>query len=273
MTNILPKDPLKYRWIILVMSFLLITITNGLTLGGLYVFEEELINSLSQITGESVLRADLKLRDAILLWSTAFFGFFAGMLADKIGVKKLMVSGLLLLSLCFWQYSQAMSLNQMYIIHVFMGLVLCIAGMLVNVILISRWFNNSRGLAIGILLAGTSTGNGLFPQINTYLLSLGDWREVMIWLSFIPLCMIPLLLTFVKNGPEELQTTIEETTDQESTESHTGKSFTLVQALKTKNFWLLSLMAFCTFYSILAMTGHVFLMLREENYAPQVAAT
>ena len=273
MSSILPKDPLKYRWIILVMSFLLITITNGLTLGGLYVFEEELINSLSQITGEGVLRADLKLRDAILLWSTAFFGFFAGMLADKIGVKKLMVSGLLLLSFSFWLYSQAMSLNQMYIIHVFMGLVLCIAGMLVNVILISRWFNNSRGLAIGILLAGTSTGNGLFPQINTYLLSLGDWREVMIWLSFIPLCMIPLLLIFVKNGPEELQATIEETTDQESKESHTGKSFTLVQALKTKNFWLLSLMAFCTFYSILAMTGHVFLMLREENYAPQVAAT
>ena len=88
MSSILPKDPLKYRWIILVMSFLLITITNGLTLGGLYVFEEELINSISQITGEGVLRADLKLRDAILLWSTAFFGFFAGVLADKIGVKK-----------------------------------------------------------------------------------------------------------------------------------------------------------------------------------------
>ena len=273
MSSILPKDPLKYRWIILVMSFLLITITNGLTLGGLYVFEEELINSLSEITGEGVLRADLKLRDAILLWSTAFFGFFAGVIADKIGVKKLMISGLLLLSLCFWQYSQAISLNQMYIIHIFMGLVLCIAGMLVNVILISRWFNNSRGLAIGILLAGTSTGNGLFPQINTYLLSLGDWREVMIWLSYIPLCLIPLLLTFVKDSPEELQATTEEITDQESKESHTGKSFTLLQALKAKNFWLLSLMAFCTFYSILAMTGHVFLMLREENYAPQVAAT
>ena len=51
------------------------------------------------------------------------------------------------------------------------------------------------------------------------------------------------------------------------------RGFTLQQALKSKNFWLLSLMAFCTFYAILAMTGHVFLLLREENYVPQVAAT
>ena len=194
MINVLPKNPLTYRWIILAVSFLLITVTNGLTLGGLYVFEEEIMNSLSQMTGEDVLRADLKLRDAITLWSTAVFGFFAGVAADKIGVRKLMVTGLLILSACFWQYSQAESLIQMYFIHIFMGFVLCISGMLVNVILISRWFNNQRGLAIGILLAGTSTGNGLFPQLNTWLLSLGDWREVMTWLSLVPLFLIPFLL-------------------------------------------------------------------------------
>jgi MFS family permease len=308
MINVLPKNPLTYRWIILAVSFLLITITNGLTLGGLVVLDEEIIYSLSQITGENVLIADLKLRDAITLWSTAVFGFFVGVAADKFSVKKLMVSGLLIFSACFWQYSQAESLNQMYIIHIFMGLVLCISGMLVNVILISRWFKNSRGLAIGILLAGTSTGNGLFPQINTYLLTFGDWREVMTWLSFIPLFLIPFVLVFVKDGPEKLLQTDKEATGQEIGEMYTEKKFiihrlqkvllmlwhetkiihlllqrvllmlwhetkVIVPTLKLKNFWLLSLMAFCTFYAILAMLGHVFLMMREENYAPQVAAT
>jgi len=273
MVNVLPTNPLTYRWIILAVSFLLITVTNGLTLGGLYVFEEEIMNSLSQVTGEDVLRADLKLRDAITLWSTAVFGFFAGVAADKIGVKKLMVSGLLILSACFWQYSQAESLNQMYIIHVFMGFVLCISGMLVNVILISRWFKNQRGLAIGILLAGTSTGNGLFPQLNTWLLSIGDWREVMTWLSLVPLFLIPFLLLVVKNGPEDLQKAENEVANKSFDASNQKGGFTLQQALRSKNFWLLSLMAFCTFYAILAMTGHVYLLLREENYAPQIAAT
>ena len=271
--NVLPNNPLTYRWIILAVSFLLITVTNGLTLGGLYVFEEEIMKSLSQITGENVLKADLKLRDAITLWSTAVFGFFAGAAADKIGVKKLMVTGLLILSACFWKYGQAESMYQMYIILFFMGFVLCISGMLVNVILISRWFNKSRGLAIGILLAGTSAGNGLFPQLNTLLLSVADWREVMTWLSLVPLFLIPFLLMIVKNGPEDLQITKNEVSNNDFNESNQKGGFTLQQALKTKNFWLLSLMAFCTFYAILAMTGHVFLLLREENYASQVAAT
>ena len=204
MIDILPKDPLKYRWIILTMSFLLIAVTNGLILGGLYVFEEEITISLSQITGEDILRADLKFRDAVTLWSTAVFGFFGGVLADKIGVKKLIITGLIILSGCLWQYSQAISLNQMYFIHIFMGIVLCIAGMIVNVILVSTWFKGRRGLAMGLLVAGGSAGNGLFPLFNTYLLSIADWREVMVWLSYIPLLIIPLVLVLVKNGPEEL---------------------------------------------------------------------
>ena len=272
MITTISQNPKYYRWVILFVCFLIITFTNGLTLGGLYVFEEEIIKSLSEITGENILRADLKLRDALTLWSTAAIGFFSGMLADKIGVKKLMITGMIILSACFYFYGQAQSLMDMYILHIFMGLVLCISGMIVNVILISKWCNNSRGLAIGILLAGTSVGNGLFPQINTYLLSIGDWREVMLWLSLIPLCYIPFLLLLVKESPEELNQDNQEVDQNFSQTNHSGGS-TLKEALSTKNFWLLSLMAFCTFYSILAMTGHVFLLMREENYAPQIAAT
>ena len=272
MITTISQNPKYYRWVILFVCFLIITFTNGLTLGGLYVFEEEIIKSLSKISGENILRADLKLRDALTLWSTAAIGFFSGMLADRIGVKKLMVTGMFILSACFYFYGQAQSLFDMYILHIFMGLVLCISGMIVNVILISKWFNNSRGLAIGILLAGTSVGNGLFPQINTYLLSIGEWREVMLWLSLIPLCYIPFLLLLVKESPDELKQENQVIDQDFSQINHSGGS-TLKEALSTKNFWLLSLMAFCTFYSILAMTGHVFLLMREENYAPQIAAT
>ena len=271
MITTISQNPKYYRWIILFICFLTITMTNGLTLGGLYVFEEEIIKSLSAITGENILRGDLKLRDALTLWSTAAIGFFSGMLADRIGVKKLMVTGMVILSACFYFYGQAQSLVDMYILHIFMGLVLCISGMIVNVILITKWFNNSRGLAIGILLAGTSVGNGFFPQINAYLLSIGDWREVMLWLSLIPLCYIPFLLLLVKESPEALNQENQEI-DQDFSQTNNSGGLTLKEALSTKNFWLLSLMAFCTFYSILAMTGHVFLLMIEEN-SRQVAAT
>ena len=269
------QNPQNYRWIILAVCFFTITFTNGLTLGGLVVFDRELLNYLTEVTGEEVLRQDLKLKDAITLWSTAVFAFLAGIIIDRIGVRSLMMSGLLILSATFYFYAQSDSLMDMYIIHIFQGLVLSVSGMVINVILISKWFNDNRGLAIGVLLAGTSVGNGVFPQINTYLLTIsdGDWRQVMMWLALIPLAYIPVIFALIKEKPEDVQANEKNYDGDEFKKASIQTGFTLEQTLSSANFWFLSVMAFCTFYSILAMIGHVFLMLDGQGYSPQVSAT
>ena len=269
------QNPQNYRWIILAVCFFTITFTNGLTLGGLVVFDRELLNYLTEVTGEEVLRQDLKLKDAITLWSTAVFAFLAGIIIDRIGVRSLMMSGLLILSATFYFYAQSDSLMDMYIIHIFQGLVLSVSGMVINVILISKWFNDNRGLAIGVLLAGTSVGNGVFPQINTYLLTIsdGDWRQVMMWLALIPLAYIPVIFALIKEKPEDVQANEKNYDEDQFKKASIQTGFTLEQTLSSANFWFLSVMAFCTFYSILAMIGHVFLMLDGQGYSPQVSAT
>ena len=269
------KNPNNYRWIILAVCFFTITFTNGLTLGGLVVFDRELLDYLSEVTGEEVLRQELKLKDAITLWSTAVFAFIAGIIIDKVGVRALMISGMFLLSATFYYYAQSDSLTDMYIIHIFQGMVLSMSGMVINVVLISKWFNDNRGLAIGVLLAGTSVGNGIFPQINTYLLTIsdGDWRQVMIWLALIPLAYIPVLFAFIKEKPEDVAVKEDNQISNDFKASSIEGGFTLQQTLRSANFWFLSVMAFCTFYSILAMIGHVFLMLDGEGYSPQISAT
>jgi len=269
------KNPNNYRWIILAVCFFTITFTNGLTLGGLVVFDRELLDYLSEVTGEEVLRQELKLKDAITLWSTAVFAFIAGIIIDRVGVRALMISGMFLLSATFYYYAQSDSLTDMYIIHIFQGMVLSMSGMVINVVLISKWFNDNRGLAIGVLLAGTSVGNGIFPQINTYLLTIsdGDWRQVMIWLALIPLAYIPVLFAFIKEKPEDVAVKEDNQASNDFKASSIEGGFTLQQTLRSANFWFLSVMAFCTFYSILAMIGHVFLMLDGEGYSPQISAT
>ena len=269
------KNPNNYRWIILAVCFFTITFTNGLTLGGLVVFDRELLDYLSEVTGEEVLRQELKLKDAITLWSTAVFAFIAGIIIDRVGVRALMISGMFLLSATFYFYAQSDSLIDMYVIHIFQGMVLSMSGMVINVVLISKWFNDNRGLAIGVLLAGTSVGNGIFPQINTYLLTIsdGDWRQVMMWLALIPLAYIPVLLAFIKEKPEDVAVKEDDQASNDFKASSIEGGFTLQQTLKSANFWFLSVMAFCTFYSILAMIGHVFLMLDGQGYSPQISAT
>ncbi len=269
------KNPNNYRWIILAVCFFTITFTNGLTLGGLVVFDRELLNYLSEVTGGEILRQELKLKDAITLWSTAVFAFIAGIIIDRVGVRSLMVSGMFLLSATFYFYAKSDSLADMYIIHIFQGIVLSVSGMVINVVLISKWFNDNRGLAIGVLLAGTSVGNGIFPQINTYLLTIsdGDWRQVMMWLALIPLAYAPILFALIKEKPEDVETKEDNEAKNDFKASSIEGGFTLQQTLMSSNFWFLSVMAFCTFYSILAMIGHVFLMLDGEGYSPQISAT
>ena len=273
--NSIINSPNNYRWIILAVCFFTITFTNGLTLGGLVVFDRELLDYLSESTGEEVLRQELKLKDAITLWSTAVFAFIAGIIIDRVGVRSLMISGMFILSATFYFYAKSDSLSDMYIIHIFQGMVLSMSGMVINVILISKWFNDNRGLAIGVLLAGTSVGNGIFPQINTYLLTIsdGDWRQVMMWLALIPLAYIPVLFAFIKEKPEDVTVNKDNQARDDFKASSIEEGFTLQQTLKSANFWFLSVMAFCTFYSILAMIGHVFLMLDGEGYSPQISAT
>tara|TARA_B100001540_G_scaffold10790_1_gene9547 strand:- start:1366 stop:2640 length:1275 start_codon:yes stop_codon:yes gene_type:complete len=269
------KNPNNYRWIILAVCFFTITFTNGLTLGGLVVFDRELLNYLSEVTGGEILRQELKLKDAITLWSTAVFAFIAGIIIDRVGVRSLMVSGMFLLSATFYFYAKSDSLADMYIIHIFQGIVLSVSGMVINVVLISKWFNDNRGLAIGVLLAGTSVGNGIFPQINTYLLTIsdGDWRQVMMWLALIPLAYAPILFALIKEKPEDVETKQDNEAKNDFKASSIEGGFTLQETLMSSNFWFLSVMAFCTFYSILAMIGHVFLMLDGEGYSPQISAT
>ena len=269
------KNPNNYRWIILAVCFFTITFTNGLTLGGLVVFDRELLNYLSEVTGGEILRQELKLKDAITLWSTAVFAFIAGIIIDRVGVRSLMVSGMFLLSATFYFYAKSDSLADMYIIHIFQGIVLSVSGMVINVVLISKWFNDNRGLAIGVLLAGTSVGNGIFPQINTYLLTIsdGDWRQVMMWLALIPLAYAPILFALIKEKPEDVENKEDNEAKNDFKASSIEGGFTLQQTLMSSNFWFLSVMAFCTFYSILAMIGHVFLMLDGEGYSPQISAT
>ena len=269
------KNPNNYRWIILAVCFFTITFTNGLTLGGLVVFDRELLNYLSEVTGGEILRQELKLKDAITLWSTAVFAFIAGIIIDRVGVRSLMVSGMFLLSATFYFYAKSDSLADMYIIHIFQGIVLSVSGMVINVVLISKWFNDNRGLAIGVLLAGTSVGNGIFPQINTYLLTIsdGDWRQVMMWLALIPLAYAPILFALIKEKPEDVEIKEDNEAKNDFKASSIEGGFTLQETLMSSNFWFLSVMAFCTFYSILAMIGHVFLMLDGEGYSPQISAT
>lgn len=258
-----------YRWIIVLCSFLILFVSNGMTLGGITVFDLELLAALSDSTGREVALGELKVRDGLMFVTAGLLGMVAGWLADKVGVKPLIIAGLALLALGNFAYSRVVSLTDIYLIHVGLGLVLVLCGLIINVYLISRWFDKHRGLAIGLVLAGTSLGNAAFPQINAWLLQSYSWQEVFQLLMFVPLALLPVVVLFVRNSPQDNAAPAAGTpsTDVEL------PGYTLREALASRNFWIVCALAFCTFYSILGMSAVTFVFLRKAEYAPQLAAT
>ena len=257
-----------YRWVILFCSFMVLFVSNGMTLGGIAVFDNQILDALKDVTGEDVALGQLKARDGIMFLTAGLLGMAAGWLADKVGVKPLMLFGLALLAAGNYAYSQITSLTDIYVIHVLFGLALVCCGLIVNVYLVSRWFKKGRGLAIGLMLSGSSLGNTFFPQLNTWLIDLGGWQQAFEWLALVPLIILPIVFFFVHSSPDSGATNAE---GKPNAEELSG--YTFAEALRSRNFWIVGTMAFCTFYAILGMSTTTFNFLSAENYPPSIAAS
>ncbi|MBT8421547.1 MAG: MFS transporter [Gammaproteobacteria bacterium] len=264
-----------YRWIIVLCSFLTLFVSNGMTLGGITVFDLELLASLSEISGAEVQLDQLKVRDGLMFLTAGILGIAAGWMADRIGVKPLIIAGLVLLALCNLAYSQVQALTSIYVIHLGLGLVLVLCGLMINVYLISRWFTKGRGLAIGLVLAGTSLGNAFFPQLNTWLMTeMGlSWREVFQWLALVPVALLPVAIFVLKSAPDDSAEGKSGGPGDARSAAAELPGYSLGEALRSRNFWIICTLAFCTFYSILGMMTVTFVFLREAEYPAQLAAT
>lgn len=257
---------LYYGWIIAIASGVILLVTNGMTLAGLNVFDKPLLDALSEASGEPVKLAGLKLRDAITLAASGLMAPLAGAAADRFGVRPLMVLGALLLSAGYFLYSTVDSLSDIYAIHVLFASALASCGLVVNVILVSRWFVKDRGLAMGIALAGTSLGNGTLPPLNGALMEAVGWRAAFGWISLLPLLLIPVILFIVRERPASLDRQQRAAAPGESA-ARIPVSLALGEALRTTNFWVLALIAMSTFFAIIGTQAHLNLYLLGRGYS------
>lgn len=290
---------LFYGWVIVGVAFVTLWVSNGMTLSGLTVFDNELLAALNQpssieplrqmaaeggargwiaaqiLTDDGTIsRAAYKFRDTLTLLSAGLIGLLAGAVADRIGIRPLMVFGLVLLSGCNLMYGRVDTIWEMYGIHFLFGIVLTTAGLIVNVMLVSRWFVRLRGVAIGITLAGTSLGNALLPTINTLLIQSEGWRAAFAWIAILPLLLIPPILLLVKDKPADKGLAplggVQTAAGRASADDLPGMTY--AQALRDRNLWLIALIAFCTFYAILGAASNLFLYLSGRDFTPQMAA-
>lgn len=269
MKQILPQQNTAaarvYPWLIAVLAMLVLLVTNGLATTGITAFDESLLKEFGWSRGQ------LKLRDLITLMTAGLLAPFAGVLLDRIGVRRLLLCGSLLFAALYYAYGSITSLAQMYLIHAGFGVVLVCAGINVSVIMVSQWFVRLRGRAIGIALVGSSLGGVIFPPVMLDLVANGGWRHGFRTMAWVAVALFVVLLVLARRPEEKGMVALGAGAASNGAAGASDQDVRYRDALKTLSFWALTFVAMATFYSILAMASHLFLHMRDMGFDPKTA--
>jgi MFS family permease len=260
-----------YGWWIVVISTLALLISNGLSIGGLPVFykpiQEDLL-ALGAVTLETKDRVT-GLAAGLTFLLAGIFSLVIGLLVQRFKIKTLMAAGCVVLGSGLLLYSFANSPIFVYASHCLLGLSLGLVGVMIQTVLISNWFRRKRGLAMGIVLTGTSFGGALIPALATPLISSYGWRTAMQTLSLaVWLILLPAVLFFVRDRASDVGAGFDGDAPVANTfgEKPALTGLTLGEALKTPTFWILSLCAALIFYPIFTISQQFNLYL-QNSYA------
>lgn len=245
-----------------ILGTITLIVTNGLTISGITVFDETILETF----GWS--KSELKFRGLINLVAASLILPFVGAIIDKYGVKRMIVLGLLMISVLLFSYSLIESVWHVYAIHLGFAFAVSGAGTMAIIIMVSQRVKSNRGMAIGIAIAGTSLGGMIVPQIARPLLENFGWRSAFQYEAIIPIAIAIVLLIFLK--PIKYKKTV--SSDSIEKDEETGLTEITVQnAIKSPVFWAICFTGIFCFYSILGIIDNLFLYLSELGFTTKDA--
>ncbi|HUR99245.1 MAG TPA: MFS transporter, partial [Pyrinomonadaceae bacterium] len=198
------KPRFYYGWVIVAVATLALAVSNGLSIGGIPVFYKSIREDFVLSGAIAPDRAESFIAFAATL-TFLFSGLIsplAGWLIQKFPLKNLMLVGCGLLGGGLLLHATTHSEFAVYAARILMGISLGFVGVLPTVVLVSNWFVDRRGAALGILLTGTSIGGAVIPPIATPLIERFGWRTSMIALSGVIWGILaPAILLLVRSRP------------------------------------------------------------------------
>lgn len=256
-----------YGWAIVAISTLSLLISNGLAIGGLPIFykpiQQDLL-ALGAVTAETK-DAVTGLGAGLTFLLSGIFSLVTGIFIDRVGSRKFMIAGSVVLGTGLVVYSTASSPAAVYLSHSLLGLSLGLAGVMIQTVLISNWFRRRRGLAMGIVLTGTSLGGAVIPLIAAPMISAFGWRAALQNLSLLAwLVLLPASVFFVKDRAADAKLNFDgdqAASGSERTANTNGSTFR--EAVGSAVFWTIALCAALIFYPIFAVSQQFNLYLQN----------
>ena len=270
--QVIPKD-IFYGWWIVAAGTLATMLSSTFSYYGFSTFfpaiEKEFGWSRAAISGAFSLS---RIESGVL-------GPLEGYLTERFGSRRMMMAGVVLLSIGFVLFSQVNSMLAFYLVIIF-GIVLggSLGFHMPVSFAVANWFHLKRGKAFGILRSGPGLAGLLVPLVGFLIVALG-WRLAAV-VGGLTILVIGLPLALVmRTRPEECglcpdgvppsagTTSLNplHQTALPATSARHEISFTSSQALRTTAFWLLSIAMTATSMATSGVLVHFVVMLEGRG--------
>jgi len=216
-------------------------------------------------------RSELTSVYAIYLLVNGFTAPLVGLLFDRLGPRWVYGAGIACLGTAFFLAQGLASLWQFYLfIGVLMGIAVSLNGMVPGSALLARWYRVRLSTAIGIAFSAVGVGIVIFVPLAQQLVTAYDWRAAYRVFGIALLALVPVVLFAVPwrrfaAGHADYQARVKQAV--------AGEGWTLQKALRTRIYWGLAQVFFCTAIGMFAIVVQLVVFLIDAGFSPLAAAT
>ena len=236
------KKTIFFGWIIVACVFVILFFTFGSAYSFSTFFE-----SLQMEFDTS--RSSISFVFAIAGFLYFSLGAISGQIADRFGSRRVIIFGVIVVSISFLLVSRVKTIWQIYAVYglgIGIGIGFAYAP---SISVVQRWFVKRRGLASGIAVTGIGLGTLGMPVFSSALIHWSDWRTAYLVMSILVFVCGVSAAIFITESPEKRNlfpdgddikaSAIELSQENFKPKATSIREISLKDALHSKPFWLL----------------------------------
>lgn len=218
-------------------------------------------------------RGELSFAQVVINLTGTLVAPVLGLLVDRYGVKRVLAPstfalGILVASL----YLLTDNIWHFYTVWFLVALLGCAASPLCYSRVIVNWFDDRRGIALGIGLSGVGLGAALMPVVAQALISGFGWRVAYLSLGLVLVGITtPLILILLRDAPVDVSREPLQGSGGDIGSKLTS-GFTVRQAFAQRSVWFIAIIFMFTSMAVTAVVVHLIPMLVSRGFTPENAA-
>ena len=210
-------------------------------------------------------RAEVQAMFSVFLFSSLLFFPLVGWATDRFGVRRVAITGLVGTAIGYLVLSTlTQGLMSYYAGAVCLGVLGAGTTPISWTKAITGWFHRQRGLALGLVLAGTGVASVFAPDYVRVLIDDYGWREAYLGLAVIPLLALPIAIWLLRDPPKA--------PTGSAAGANAASGLTLGEAVRGYRFWVMALTFFGVSLGIAGSIPNLVPLLTDAGYDRAVVA-